>query len=49
MLLDTALLSFQFNLLTTVNIEPMLEEKNDNLQDADGKLATETTETATAE
>lgn len=27
----------------------MLEEKNDNLQDADGKLATETTETATAE
>lgn len=26
----------------------MLEEKNDNLQDADGKLATETTETATA-
>lgn len=39
MLFSTALLSFEFNLLATLHIEPMLEEKNDNLQNADGKLA----------
>ena len=38
MLLSTALLSFDFNLLATLHIEPMLEETNDNLQEADGKL-----------
>ncbi len=44
MLFGAASLSFDFNLLGTLHIEPMLEEKNDNLQDADGKLSTDSNE-----
>lgn len=44
MYFNTALLSFVFDKIETLYIEQMLEEKNDNLQNADGTLTTDSTE-----